>query len=187
MQEGGGSLYHILVEFTCLISVKSDGWWWVMMEHRKPYQGVFPPTAARLGVLSWLEQVTLLLVFGKWKWKSLNCKVAHSLWPRGLYSPWNSPGQNTGVGSCFLLQGIFPTQGSNPGFPHCGQILYQLSLQGKPKNTGVGSLSLVQWIFPTQESDWGLLHCRWVLYQLNYQGSPKQLLIDKCILLNSHQ
>ena len=42
-------------------------------------------------------------------------------------SPWNSPGQNTGVGSFFLLQGIFPTQGSNPGLPQCGRILSQLS------------------------------------------------------------
>ena len=47
--------------------------------------------------------------------------------PQGLYSPWNSPGQNTGVGSLSLLQGIFPTQGSNSGLPHCRQILYQLS------------------------------------------------------------
>ena len=37
----------------------------------------------------------------------------------GLYGPWNSPGQNTGVGSCSLLQGIFPTQGSNPDLSHC--------------------------------------------------------------------
>ena len=51
-----------------------------------------------------------------------------------LYSPWNSPGsQNTGGGSCSLLQGIFPTQGSNPGLPHCRWILYQLSHQGSPK------------------------------------------------------
>ena len=47
-------------------------------------------------------------------------------------SPWNSPGQNTGVGSLSLLQGIFPTQGSNPGLPHYGQILYQLSHRGIP-------------------------------------------------------
>ena len=47
-------------------------------------------------------------------------------------SPWNSPGQNTGVGCHFLLQGIFPTQGSNPGLPHCRQIHYQLSHQGNP-------------------------------------------------------
>ena len=47
-------------------------------------------------------------------------------------SPWNSPGQNAGVGSLSLLQGIFPTQGSNPGLPHCRQILYQLSHKGSP-------------------------------------------------------
>ena len=45
----------------------------------------------------------------------------------GLYSPWNSPGQNTGVGNLSLPQGIFPTQGSNPGLLNCRQILYQLS------------------------------------------------------------
>ena len=48
----------------------------------------------------------------------------------GLYSPWNSPGQNTGRGSPSFLQGIFPTQGSNPGILHCRQILYQLSHKG---------------------------------------------------------
>ena len=50
-----------------------------------------------------------------------------SLWPHGPYSPWNSPGQNTGVGSLSLLQRIFPTQGSNSGLLNCRQILYQLS------------------------------------------------------------
>ena len=58
--------------------------------------------------------------------------VSDSLWPRGLYSPWNSPGQNTGVCSLSFLQGIFPTQGLNPGLPHCRQILYQLSHKGSP-------------------------------------------------------
>ena len=48
-------------------------------------------------------------------------------------SPWNSPGQNTGVGSLSLLQGIFPTQGSNPGLPHGRRILYQLSHKGSPR------------------------------------------------------
>ena len=43
--------------------------------------------------------------------------------------PWNSPGQNNVLGSCFLLQGIFPIQGWNPGLPHCRQILYQLRHQ----------------------------------------------------------
>ena len=59
--------------------------------------------------------------------------VSDSLRPRGLYSPWNSPGQNTGVGSLSLLQGIFPTQGQNPGLPHCVWILYQLSHKGSPR------------------------------------------------------
>ena len=58
--------------------------------------------------------------------------VSDSLWPHGLYSPWNSPGQNTGVGSLSLLQGIFPTQGWSPGLPHCRWILNQLSPQSDP-------------------------------------------------------
>ena len=55
--------------------------------------------------------------------------VSDYLWP----SPWDSPGQNTGVGSTSLLQGIFPTQGSNPGLPHCRWILYCLSHKGSPR------------------------------------------------------
>ena len=53
--------------------------------------------------------------------------VSDSLRPHGLYSLWNSPGQNNGVGSLSILQGIFPTQGLNPGLPHCRWILYQLN------------------------------------------------------------
>ena len=53
--------------------------------------------------------------------------VSDSLRPHGLKSPWNVLGQNTTVGSFSLLQGIFPTQGSNPGLTHCRWILYQLS------------------------------------------------------------
>ena len=56
------------------------------------------------------------------------------LWePTRPLCPWDSPGQNTGVGRLFHLQGIFPTQGSNPGIPHCRRILYHLSHQGSPK------------------------------------------------------
>ena len=66
--------------------------------------------------------------------ESESCSVvSDSLWPHGLHSPWSSPGQNTGGVSLSLLQGIFPTQGSNPGLPHCRRILYQLSHQGSPK------------------------------------------------------
>ena len=72
-------------------------------------------------------------------YESESCSVmSYSLRPHGLYSPWNSPGQNTGVGSLSLLQQIFPTQGSNPGLPHCRQILYQLSQKGSPR--------ILQWV-----------------------------------------
>ena len=64
------------------------------------------------------------------EWKSLS--LSDCLWPHGLYSQWNSPGQNTGVGSLFLLQGILSTQRCNPGLPHCRQILYKLSHKGSP-------------------------------------------------------
>ena len=58
--------------------------------------------------------------------------MSNSLQPHGLYSPWNSPGQNTGVSSHSFLQGIFLTQGLNPDLLHCRQILYQLSHQERP-------------------------------------------------------
>ena len=74
--------------------------------------------------------------------KKVNRSVmSDSLRPYGLYiDPWtilriplrNSPGQNTGVGTLSLLQGIVPTQGSNPGLLHCRQILYQRSHKGSP-------------------------------------------------------
>ena len=67
-------------------------------------------------------------------WCEVKVKVMSvSLWPHRLYSPWNSPGQDTGVGSLSLLQGIFPTQGSNLGLMHCRQILYQLNNKGRPR------------------------------------------------------
>ena len=66
--------------------------------------------------------------------ESRSCSVvSDSLQPHGLYSPCNSQGQHTGVGSLSLLQGIFPTQGLNPGLPYCGWILYQLSHKGSPR------------------------------------------------------
>ena len=54
----------------------------------------------------------------------------------------DSTGQSTGVGSSSLLQGIFPTQGSNPTLLHCRQILYQLSHKGSPPN----SIYFLHWI-----------------------------------------
>ena len=62
----------------------------------------------------------------------------------------------TGVSSLFLLQGIFPTQGSNPGLLHCRWILYQLSHKGNPRILEWVAYPLrLQGIFPTQESNRG--------------------------------
>ena len=73
------------------------------------------------------------------------------------YSPWNSLDENTGVGSLSLLQGIFPTQGSNPGVPHYRWILYQLSHQGSP-----GILEWVAYPFSSgssQPRNWTRVSC----------------------------
>ena len=59
--------------------------------------------------------------------------MSDSLRPHGLYSSWNSLGQNSVLGSLSLLQELFPTQRLNPGLPHCRQILYQLSHKGSPR------------------------------------------------------
>ena len=57
----------------------------------------------------------------------------HGLKPTRLLCPWDSPGKSTGMGYHALLQGIFPTQGLNPGLPHHRWILYRLSNKGSPR------------------------------------------------------
>ena len=89
--------------------------WWLLVVARR----ILNLTCSMWDLVSW-----------KWKWESL-------IWvwlfaAHGLYSPWNSPGQNTGVGNLSFLQGIFPTQGLNPGLPHCRWILHQLRYKGSP-------------------------------------------------------
>ena len=115
--------------------------------------------------------------------------MSDSLWihpwtiPARLLCPWDSPGKNTGVGCHALLQGIFLTQGSNLGLPHCRWILYHLSHQGnlwilewvaylfsreysQPRNwTRISALQELSCIAGAQ------LHCSSSL-QLSYQGSP---------------
>ena len=90
--------------------------------------------------------------------ESVSCSVmSDSLLPHGLHSPWNSPGQNPAVGSSSLLQGIFPTQGWNPGLPHCRQFLYQLSHER--------SLRILEWVaYPfssgsSQPKNWTWVSC----------------------------
>ena len=71
-----------------------------------------------------LNQSCILRINPVWSEVKVASVASNSLQLLGLYSPWNSPCQNTGAGSHSLLQGIFPTQGSNPGLLHCRWILY---------------------------------------------------------------
>ena len=93
--------------------------------------------------------------------------MSDSLRPHGLYSPWNSPGQNTGV-VAFPFSRDLPNPGTEPRSPTLQVDSLPAEPQGKPKNTGVGSLSLPQLIFLTQELNQSLLHCSRILYQLSY-------------------
>ena len=105
--------------------------------------------------------------------------------PNGLYSPWNSPGQNTRVGSCFLLQGISswisPTQGLNPGLLHCRQILYHLSHQGSPPSKRVVSsaylrllIFLLAILIPACVSSSPAFRMMYPVSKLNKQGDNIQ-------------
>ena len=84
-----------------------------------------------------------------------------------LYSPWNSPFQNAGVGSLSLLQGIFPARQSNPGLLYYRWIIYQLSHKGSPR-----MLEWVAYLFSSRSPQLrNFLHYRQILNQLSYQGS----------------
>ena len=88
-------------------------------------------TESRCNVIPFLSQP------GKYSIQFSRSVVSDSLRPHGLspirlLRPWDFPGKSAGVDCHFLLQGIFPTQESNPGPPHCRQTLYHLSHQGSP-------------------------------------------------------
>ena len=88
-----------------------------------------------------VEDLSLIPELGRFPWRRERLP-SPLFWPgefhgqRSLagYSPCNSPGQNTGVGSCSLLQGIFPTQGSNPGLPTLQADSLPAEPQGKPRS-----------------------------------------------------
>ena len=102
----------------------------------------------------------------------INCSVvseslqAHGLQPSRLLYPWDSPSKDIGVESHFLLQGIFSTQGSNPGLLHCRRILYHLTHQGSP----------VWFTRPSQlvNLNFGTSRC-----DLNFTHKEKCLLVQK--------
>ena len=103
-----------------------------------------------------------------WKWKVLS-HVQLFATP-GLYSPLNSPDQNTGVGSLSLFRRSYQSR----DWTHIsciagGFFFFFLPFEppGKSINAGVCSRSLLQGIFLSQKSNWGLLHYRKILYQLS--------------------
>ena len=88
----------------------------------------------------------------------------------GLYSPWNSLGQNVGMGSLFLTPGDLPNPRIKPRSPTLQADSLPSEPPGKPKNTGVGSLSLLQGIFLMSGWNPGVLPCRQILDHLSHQG-----------------
>ena len=91
--------------------------------------------------------------------------MSDSLPPHGLFSPWNSLGQNTGVGSLSFLQGTFPTQGLNPGLLHCRWILYQLGHKGSLVFNSV----MTWWEEPTH---WKIPWC-WERLKMEGEGDDR--------------
>ena len=97
------------------------------------------------------------------------------LWHHGLYSPWNSPGQNTGLGSLSILQWIFPTQKSNWGLLHRRQILYQLSYMGSLRREILAKYLLLTFLW----SEWCSRH-------ITLENNYSTFLGDWCFPLLCH-
>ena len=97
-------------------------------------------------------------------------------------SLWNSPDQNTRVGSLSLLQGIFPTQGSNPGLLHCRQILYLLSHKGRPWDAWL-ILYWIVWIFRPQYVGVGAVYTQKQNPNAQESASPS----TPCLQLYTHR
>ena len=96
-----------------------------------------------------------------------NCCNPHGLQPTKLLCPWDFPGKTTGVGCRFLLQGILPTQGSNPCLLQCRHILYRLSHQGSPlclltrliPEAAFEIFQCIPFTKGTFQSGWGIITC----------------------------
>ena len=132
-------------------------------------------------------------MYSKVKSESESCSVmSYSLQHHGLYSPWNSRGQNTGVSSCSLCWGIVPTQRSNPGLLHWRQSLYQLSHEG--------SWRILEWVaypFSSRSSwprNWTGVSCiaggfftNWAIREAMYSAATAAKSLQSCPTLRSHR
>ena len=157
-------------------------WWWQWWKRRGEQSPPATPSPPKWKMWSRLQDTKPLFHFvTSYESESESSSVvSSSLRPYVLHSPWNSPGQDTGVGRLSLLQGIFHNSQIEPRSPTLQADSLPAEPQGKPKNTGMGSLYFLQQIFLTQESMRDLLNCRWILYQLSYQGSPTSYGSTQC-------
>ena len=136
---------NLLKEQPSVLGVGQALWWRLINKILCPEEDVINSAQKLLpGELS-AQQVSISqfywessmseFIFMKRKWSHSvvsNSLRPHGLWPTRLLCPWDFPGNSPGVDCHFLLQGIFPTQGSNPGLPRCTQTLYHLSHQRGP-------------------------------------------------------
>ena len=172
------------------VNYTSDIYWfcscygWKKNESRD-YSEAFVAPRQEAGVGSWPNgsQIDGEQWLDLGKWRESYSVVSDSLQPYGLYSPWNSPGQNTEVGSLSLLQGIFPTHGSNPGLPHC-RIFYQLSHKGSPR--------ILEWVaypFSSRSSrprNWTRISC--IAGRVSTNWAMREARVDLgCILKREEQ
>ena len=102
--------------------------WWINKQNVYPYNGVLSSNKEKWSIETLQHGWTLAILRSEIVSHSV---TSDSLWPHGLsptslFCPWNSLGKNTGIGSHSLFYGIFLTQESNPGLPHCTQVLYQV-------------------------------------------------------------
>ena len=118
------------------------------------YSATLFPASGKDTLMQVISLISYTTPFNKLKWSEVTQSCPTLRNPARLLHPWDFPGKSTRVGCQFLLQGIFPIQGSSPAPSHCRQTLYHLSHQG---------------------SNPGLPHYRRILYQLSHKGSPLQL------------
>ena len=139
--------------------VWSLGWEYPWRKERLPtpvfwpreFHGLYSPCG--LKELDMTDRISLTHCLAT-AWKCESCSVmSDSLQPHGLYSPWNSPGQNTGVGNRSLLQRIFPIQRLNSGLPHCRKIFLSAEPPGK------------LWVPPNHKSVPRSLVCPFLLFK----------------------
>ena len=123
--------------FTCFFlfltaRVKYPSWNWLRESPPSEFFSDYLPRDISYGQVPLTYSAPALVII-KCPESESHSVLSESLRPHGLYSPWNSPGQNTGVGSLSLLQWIFLIQESKWGLLHCRRILYQLSYQVIPE------------------------------------------------------